>query len=222
MSKLSTKDIKTGGGISKIFTPGVVKCKINGLTLEDFKWKEGAKNLILHLEGPDLGTDFQGFAIDKEDPSKGVHKGQIGSVKASQWAFADGETKSGIAISRDTDILKFIKQLCVAFKKVSWLDAQDDKHDTIESLIAAFNKDMPFGTASISFCIAGKEYVNKGGYPAYDLFLPKFSKTGAPFGDKVCAFNEDEHIIKKKVEAVSEFDSSPDVSAPSNDEFTID
>lgn len=227
-SKLNTKDIKTGGGgLPKLLQPGNIMCKINGVELEAFKFKPGGYHMILHLEGPDLGKEFEGFFIDKADESKGRHKGQVGQVKAGEWAFADGETKGGTVISRDAEILKFLKNLCTAFGVNEWLVAQNDKHDTIESLVAAFNKENPTGNKLIDFCICGKEYQSKGGYTNYELFLPKFVKGSAPFGTKnVIKFNEAEHIRKKKVEPVSEFgeatDASTELSGPATEDFKLD
>ena len=90
MSKLNTKDVKSAGGVPKLIQPGNVVCKINSLELEPFKFKQGGYHLILNLEGPDLGKDFEGFFVDKNNESLGRHKGQVGQVKAGEWAFADG------------------------------------------------------------------------------------------------------------------------------------
>ena len=232
--KLNTKDIKTGGGgLPKLLQPGNAVCTINSVELEAFKFKEGGYHLVLSLEGPDLGSSFEGFFIDKNDEAKGRHKGQVGQVKAGEWAFADGTTKSGIEVSRDAEILKFVKSLCVALGITDWLDAQDDKHETIESLILAFNKEKPFAGKAMEYCIGGKEYVSKqGGYTNHELFLPKFIKGGAPFSmvaGKCIKFDPETHIRKKKVEAVEEFgsdadNSSPDISLPAAgaNDFSLD
>jgi len=226
MTGLNTKDIKTGGGVPKILQPGNALCSINGFALTDFTFKPGGLNLILNLEGVDLGKDFEGFFIDKNNETLGRHKGQVGQVKASEWAYADGETKTGIPISRDGEMMKFLKNICLAFDCVNWLDAQDGKHATIQSLFAAFNTDLPCGNKKIEFCICGKEYTNKAGYIQYELFLPKFSKTHVPFGKtKVITFNEAEHIRKKKVEPVTEFGGDANVDngiQASNEDFSID
>src|SRR5437868_4369376 len=93
--KLNIKDVKTdGGGTPKILQPGNTSCKILSVSLEEFKFKEGGYHLILQMEGKDLGPAFDGFFIDKDKPELGKHKGQVGKVKAGEWAFADGETKS--------------------------------------------------------------------------------------------------------------------------------
>lgn len=229
---LDTKNIKGGGtgGTPKTLGPGNVVCKLNGITVEDFTLKPGAVHVMLHLEGPDQGPDFEGFWLNKDDQSLGRHKGQVARVKASEWAYADGTTKSGIAVSKENEILKFIKNLCIAFGCSDWLVAQDGKHETIESLVNALNMDKPYGEKAIEFCIAGKEYTNKNGYTDYDLFLPKYSKAGAAFGTKVVTFNPEEHIKKKKVDAVSEFEPdantqmepTQDISGPAAGDFKLD
>lgn len=211
--KLNTKDIKTGGGASKTLEPGNQQCKIAGVELEEFKLKPGAYNLIMHMEGPDLGPTFEGFFINKDDESLGRHKGAVGKVRAGEWAFADGTTKGGIEVSRDQDILKFLKSLCTALgaAALKWLTDQDDKHDTIESLVSAFNTDQPFKDKYLNFCIAGKEWKDKKGYTRYELFLPKFSKNGVPFEattakpSKLAKYNDADHLRKAKVTEVTEF-----------------
>lgn len=214
--KLSTKDIKVGGeGVAKTLEPGNQKCKINTVSLEDFKFKENSYHVILHLEGEDLGSDFEGFYLDKDQPELGRHAGKVGLVKLTEWAFADGETKSGIEVSRDQEMLKALKQLCIHTKCMDWLDKQENKHDTIESFYKAFAKDKPFKGRFFNFCIAGKEYTNKAGYTSYDLFLPKYSKDGIPVESldtepsKLLKFKPEDHIKKKKVETVSEFGDAP-------------
>ena len=215
MSNLSTKNIQTGGeGVSKTLEPGNSLCKINGVTLEEFKFKPGAYHVMLHLEGEDMGSGFEGFYIDKDRPELGRYKGKVGIVKATEWAFADGETKSGIQVSRDMEMLKWLKQFSTSLGCLDWFNSQDEKHPTIESFFAAFAKDKPFANTFYRFCIAGKEYTNKGGYTAHELFLPKYSKEGTPVEKddvqtpKLLKFNPADHIRKKKVENVQEFGDS--------------
>ena len=212
MSNLSTKNIPTGGeGVSKTLQPSVSLCKIHNVSIEEFKFKAGALNVILHLEGEDLGKDFEGFFIDKDRPELGRYKGKVGTVKATEWAFADGETKTKIPVNRDQEMLKWLKQFCTSIGCLPWLESQDDKHATIQSLFAAFDKEKPFAGKFYHFCIAGKEYTNKSGYTAYELFLPKYSKEGVPVEHdyvtvpKLIKFNPSEHIKKKKIENVSGF-----------------
>ena len=223
--KLNTKDIKTGGGgLPKILQPGNAVCTITSAVLEPFKFKAGGYHILLNMEGPDLGPDFEGFFIDKNNEALGRHKGQVGRVNSGEWAFADGKTKGGIEILRDEEILKFMKNLCGALGIAKWLTDQDGKHDTIEQLILAFDKEKPFAGKKIEYCICGKEYVGKNGYTNHELFLPKFSKAGIPFGAaRVLKFNPDEHIRKKKVENVAEFgEDTNTLEGPAPSEFKLD
>lgn len=225
---LNTKDIKTGGGSTpKTLQPGNHVITINAVELEEFKFKPGAYHLILHCEGEDLGADFEGFFIDKTNESLGRHKGQVGRIKAAEYAFADGTTKSGIAVSRDQDMLKFLKNLCIELDCLKWLEDQDGKHATIESLVTKFNEDKPFKGKWMSTCIAGKEYLNKEGYTNYDLFFPKFSKNGVPFEaankskSRVTIFDDKEHIRKKAVENVQGFDGDKGDSPAVSSDFKL-
>lgn len=225
--KLSTKNIPAGGdGVSKTLEPGIVLAKINSVSLDEFQFKPGAYHIVLHLEGEEQGESFEGFYYDKDRPELGRHKGKIGNVKATEWAFADGETKGGTPVSRDMEMLRWLKQFCIATESMAWFDAQDEKHDTIESFFKAFNEQKPYNGKFYAFCIGGKEYTNRGGYTAYDLFLPKFTKEGAPVGiddaspSKLLKFKPEDHIKKKKAEPVNEFgtdNSTPGISTDAAD-----
>jgi hypothetical protein len=143
----------------------------------------------------------------------------------SQYAFADGVTKSGIEIKRDAEMLRALSNICSAFNCSEWLTAQDNKHDTIEELFEQFNSDKPFGENTARLCIAGKEYENKAGYMNYELFIPKASKgtvamesTTVP-NDKsrLMQFNPTVHLILKKSEPVQEFGPQDGQASTGND-----
>jgi hypothetical protein len=226
MSKISTKDIPVGGGsVPKVIQPGNRVLKINSVGLEKFPFKDGAYHFIFNVEGPDLGEDFEGFLVDKNDPSKGKHKGQVGKIKASEWAFSDGETKGGVKISRDREILKFMQNLCKQLDAVKWFETQDNKHDTIEGLVEKFNEDKLYIDKWLKMCVGGKEYLNGQGYTNHDLFLPKFNSKKVPFelenvpeaDSKLILFSEAEHIKKKKTDTVEDFgDKKKDKKAGSD------
>lgn len=225
---LSTKDLNAGGGgLPKTISPGNHKLKINSLELEDFSFIPGAMHLLLHTETEAI-EGFDGFMIDKDDASKGHYAGQIGKVKASQYAYADGETKSGIKIERDKSLMIFLKTLCNGLGLTKWFDEQDNLHETIEDFVIAFNKTAPFKDVYIDFCIAGKEYVGKTGYTNYDLYLPKAEKGNYAFGDfkqgKVMLYNEAVHLKKTEVKEVKGFGDDDDLSIPSktSTDFSLD
>jgi hypothetical protein len=217
---ISTKDIPSGGSsIPKVLQPGNRVFTINKVTLDEVPYKAGAYNMSIHVESEDLGESFEGFYIDKDQPELGRYKGQIGKIRLSEWPYSDGETKSGIKISRDMEILKSIRNLCIESDATAWLESQDNEHDTIESLVEAFNNDKPFKGKSFYACVAGREYLNKAGYMNYDLYLPKVDKGQSSFkkesnSEKVPTFNEEKHIKKSKTDTVSSFGTT---TTPDND-----
>ena len=219
---ISTKDIPTGGGKTpKTLQPGNTSITINSIYLDSVPWDENQFNVMMDCEGVDLGADFEGFFIDKDNEGLGRHKGQVGRVRSSQWTYEDKEIPGGIQIVRDVEITKFLKNLAVATDCVAWLEAEDGKHETIQSLIEKMNEDAPFDGKSLNVCLGGREYENKGGYMNYDLFFPKFAKQGVPFESqdantgRVYTFSDSDHISRKKVKEVEGF------SAEGKKDFTV-
>lgn len=226
---LSTEDL--GGGSSslpKTISPGNKVLKINSLELEQFKFIDNAYHLLLHVETEPI-EGFEGFAIDKDNPEKGHYAGQIGRVKTSQYAYADGETKSGIKIQRDRSILIFLQNLCKTLGINDWMQSQHNKHETIEDFINAFNKTAPFKDKYLEFCIAGKEYMGKTGYTNFDMWLPKAENGKYAFGEveegKVIRYDESKHLKKLEVKPVDKFgDDDDDFSTPpkKSSDFSLD
>lgn len=218
---LSTKNINIGSGssVAKTFTPGNVKAKINSVTLEDYKFKENAKHLLLHIEGEDMGKDFEGFLVNKDNPEEGRYKGQIGRVRMSEYAYVTEETKFG-NVDRDAEILKAIKSICIALDITKWFDSQDEKHETIEEFVEAFNSDAPYKDKWLDMCLNGREYINDAGYTNYDLYLPKFKKGFVPFeiagtkDSKLIKFDSAVHVKKKETKTVEHFGEEPVVESP--------
>jgi hypothetical protein len=223
---LSTTDLGTtsGSGMMKTIAPGNHVLKINSIELEDFRFLPGAKHLILHVETEPI-EGFEGFLIDKDDESKGRYAGQIGRVKASQYAFADGETKSGIKIQRDRSVLIFLQNFSKGLEINDWFVKQDGKHETIEDFVNAFNKSAPFKDKYIEFCIAGKEYENKSGYTNYDMWLPKAENKTYAYGTNVMPYDETKHLKKievKDVQAFGDDDNVFDVPSKNSSDFSLD
>lgn len=205
---ISTTNIPGGNkALPKSLQPGNKEVKINSIFLEKYAFDEKAYNLILNCEGNDLGESFEGFFINKENESEGRYKGQVSRVRASEYPYADKILPSGVEIKRDFEIVRMLKNICTATNCLPWFEAEDGKHETIESLVLKMNEDAPFKDVFLNTCLAGREYENKQGYVSYDLFFPKFSRTGIPFENKniesnasrVYTFNEVEFIKRKKV-----------------------
>jgi len=213
---LSTKDLvseNTGGGMAKTIAPGNHTLKINSIVLENFQFIDGAKHLVLNVETEPI-EGFEGFYIDKDDESKGRYAGQIGRVKASQYAFADGVTKSGIKIQRDRSLMMFLANLSKATGIMKWFEEQDNKFNTIEEFVRNFSDNAPLKDKYLEFCIAGKEYENKSGYTAY-------SEQGS---DKILQYDENKHLKKLEVKPVENFGDDDEFSAPSrgSSDFSLD
>jgi hypothetical protein len=225
---LSTTDLGTAGsGLPKTITPGNHVLKINSIELEEFKFIDGAYHLMLYVETAPI-DGFEGFMIDKDDESKGRYQGQIGRVKASQYAFADGETKSGVKIQRDRSILIFLRTLAHTLQIDSWFLDQDGKHETIEDFVKEFNKTADFREKYLEFCVAGKEYEGKSGYTNYDMWLPKAEGRKYAFGAEedgvVIPFDESKHLKKLEVKDVKSFGDDDDVftSPKTSSDFSLD
>jgi hypothetical protein len=177
-----------------------------------------------------MGDDFEGFLVDKDNPDGPRYAGQIGKVRMGEWPYSDGETKSGVKISRDIEIVKAISNICRQTGAMVWFEAQDGVHSTIESFVEQLNQDKPFKDVLVSFCIAGREYMNKAGYMNYDLYLPKQAKgqlnmqKADSVSIKIMTFDPEQHIKKAKSETVSSFSAGSDfdVDVPTTPKVSAD
>jgi hypothetical protein len=90
----STKgqEVKTGGGSSKSFQPGVVYAHIFAGQVRTSK-NGDKKSLELTLEGPAL-PDFEGWSIDKNDPDGPKFQGLSARVTATIWTDQHAETNA--------------------------------------------------------------------------------------------------------------------------------
>ena len=211
---LSTTDLTTegSGGMPKTIAPGNHELKINSIRLDEFRFIEGAHHLLMEMETMPI-EGFEGFMRDRDDDSKGRYKGQIGRVKASQYAFADGETKSGIKIQRDRSVLMFLKNLSNALGINDWFTEQDNKHETIHDFVKAFNETAP--------------YQDKSGYLAYDCWFAKAQnkKYGySPTAATVLTYDESKHLKKIENKPVESFGNDDDLSIPmkTSSDFNLD
>ena len=226
---ISTKDLgkeNTGGGSLKTITPGEWTVKINKVELSVPPYDKDAYHMVYHVEGPDMGPEFEGFYINAETQSGPRYKGQIGRVKSSYYAYNNATLPSGVKINKEESVLKAVYFACVATNNTKWLDEVDGKYDTIDAFIKGFS-DMISGTW-VKMIIGGKEYTNKQGYTNYDLFLPKNTKTAYVMElsdaqpSKLMKFNEEEHVKKQKVEKVESFgDDNPFDESTSSVEFEL-
>ena len=220
----------SAGSVSKILQPGNHVVTVNTVKLEIPPYNKSAYNIVLGVEGPDMGEGFDGFFINKDNEAAGRHKGQVAYVKMSQYAYADATTKTGISIKRDVEIVKALKNLCRALNCLDWFQAEDMKHETVESLIGKFGEDKPFAGKTLRCCIGGSEYTNKQGYTNFDLYFVKpgrgqyayESGTVAESNTNVVSFDPETHIRRKKVDVVQSFgDANVTTSSSVGSDFEL-
>jgi hypothetical protein len=201
-----------GPSVPKTITVGTQVCKINSIKLEASPFDKDAFFIYMAMESEPMGDDFEGFMIDKDNPSAGKFLGQVGRVKTNEYAYKDGQTKSGIKVSRDLEILRAVQAISRATGSMNWMEANNNKHETIEEYVIAFNNDAPFKDVFVKVTLGGREYF-KDNYSKFDLFLVKPGKgqvnmepaTVAEELSKLVKFSEDLHIKRKKTDAVESF-----------------
>ena len=201
-----------GPSVSKTITVGTQVCKINSIKLEASPFDKEAFYLYMNMESEPMGDDFEGFLIDKDNPDAGRFLGQVGRVKTNEYPYKDGATKSGIKVSRDLEILRAIQNIAKATGSTKWMEDNNNKHETIEEYVIAFNNDAPFKDTFVRITVGGREYY-KDNYMKYDLFLVRPGKyqtnmeslSVAEENSKLTKYSEDLHIKKKKTDAVESF-----------------
>lgn len=168
---LSTRDVtQQSSGQRKTLSPGNYTVRIYDMELVPGPtYLQDSYHIILHVEGPALGPEFDGFLKDPNNPGGPKFAGQVGKVKMGHYAFADTTTKNGNKISRDQTMLRAIDMLSVACdvqEQVKSIDASD-WDDMIRQV-----KRVVIGR-SVSICLGSRLYTNKSGYKDHQLFLPR-------------------------------------------------
>jgi hypothetical protein len=217
-----------GPSIPKNLTTGTQTCKINSVKLEVSPFDNEAYFLHLNMESEPMGDDFEGFAIDRDNPDAGKYLGKVGRVKTNEYPYKDGQTKSGIKVSRDLDILKAIQNICRVTKALNWMENNNNKYETIEEYVQAFADDMPFKDVYFNVTLGGREYF-KDNYPKYDLFIVRPGKGQVSMestdvseeNSKLVKFNEDLHVKRKKSENLESFGSDSVTTSSVGSDFDL-
>lgn len=218
---LSTKNVvstsSTGSGVKKTLSPGNHTVTINDMSLKP-GYKNDGYTIVLHVEGPALGPDFDGFLKDPNNPNGAKFAGQVGKVRATEYAAADGITKNGTKVYRDQQLLQTLDRLAISAgvqDRLKEIEAKDWE-DMINQARRIF-----FGK-KIAICAGGREWTNKGGYTEYDLFLPKskngkYAHTAADNTANLLTYDAAEHIVKEKeTKTVESFEP-----AKADDDFNL-
>lgn len=217
---LSTKNVvstQSGSGVKKTLGPGNHVVTINDVSLKPAN-KNNGYTIVLHVEGPDMGPEFDGFLKDPNNPGGPKFAGQVAKVRTTDYPAADGITKSGIKVFRDQQMLQTLDRLAISTgvqDRLKEIEAKD-WDDMISQARRIF-----FGK-KIAICAAGREWTNKGGYTEYDLFLPKgkngkYAHTAADNTANLLTFDTAEHIVKEKeAKTVESFEP-----AKADDDFNL-
>lgn len=208
---LSTKNVSIESGVSKIIKPGNVKARI--LNIELVKgFNADSYHLQLNLETEPVGDDFIGFLVDKDDQNGPRYLGQIGKLRANQYAYETKTLPNGKTIDRDQSIIIALINIFTGLGLREKLD--EVNADSIEEFVKEVNKLLD-SSIYVYFCIAGKEWTNNEGYINYNLFLPKYDAKSPHLSlvEGGCTvFNESKHIIAEvKKAAVTEFEPTQDL-----------
>jgi len=206
MFKTEGQDVK-GGGLGKSFEPGVVLAHIHSAQVRTAK--TGKKALELTLEGPAI-PNFEGWAIDREDPEGEKYKGQSARVSASIYISdynSDDVNKNEIlskiiVIANELGLRKQIDNL-----------SKDGNITSIEQWVDAAVAILKGN--DLYWFLAGKED-EYNGKVIVRLSLPKF-KFAAADQSKLNKFDKTSkwHYTPLATKSVSGFE-------PINNDFNID
>jgi hypothetical protein len=217
--------------VPKNLLPGTQEARIIRALLESPAYDSNASYVVLELEGPDMGADFEGFLIDKNDVEGPRYKGQVGRVKSARYPYSDGTTKTGRPVYKDQGVARFIASLCFELgpDAINWMQTSNEKFDSIEELVEDFNNMLQISGLTnnyYNFVISAKEYI-KDGYTRNDMFFPKYEK-GKVFIEKKDAnpsklinFDPNLHIIKAEVKPASNFESASGVTSDTAEDFDM-
>jgi hypothetical protein len=201
-TKEVTEKVKGGGFKGKRFNPGNHRCKVNGIYTKEVEDKKngGTKlQLWITLETEPVGGDFKGWAIDKNDESKGYFLGQVGNVKSNPYGYKS-ETKNGVTYVREQAVAMFLHILCLEANGSHWVEEVNDIY--------------------LDWCIGGQKSINDEGYAEYWMNLPKVNKGERVFKNpskvgNLVAFDEVLHIyIPENQKEIASFGTSEPIAKP--------
>ncbi len=210
MSGIGTKGKVKGGFVSKEIKPGNVTARINKIEIVKVDKPRDEKvpeyQIKLHLETKPLGEGFEGFPIDPQDLSKGLHKGQVKIIKHSTWNIKhlkgiSQKTGKEYDIPAENQILQFLNELCTMAGDSKWIESVDGQFKTWKEFTngmmrsGLFNKDKFF-----EWCLGATQDKNAAGYTVFHIYLPEKKVCEAPFakeGGYVTPFDTKLHIYVK-------------------------
>jgi hypothetical protein len=234
MFKSSDFKEKVSGGVPKILQPGTHYCRITDVYLDAPAYDKESYFVVLKLEGVDRGDEFEGLDVDKNNPSLGKYRGQIGNVKSARYPFST-YTYEGRVIQRDNQIYNWMNNVAKQMGILQKMNEKGVEGDTIEEYVMEVRKYLIDPELWGYFTVGGAEYFNEGySTPNYRLFFPKVEarKNLYPFSAledddrkslNLIAYDHEAHIVpskdKPETEEKKEVQSfEPTVAQPSQDE----
>jgi len=173
MFKSSDYKEKKSSSVPKILPPGTHYCRIVDVSIDTPAFNKEARFIVFKLEGKDMGDNFKGIDIDKNNPSLGCYRGQVGSVKSSPYAFTD-YTANGKTLKRDQAMFNWINRFAKQMGIFEKMNEKGVEGETIEDYIYGVRKYLIDPELWAHFTIGGSEYFNEGySVPNYRLFFPK-------------------------------------------------
>lgn len=197
-----------GSNYPKIMSPGTHYCRIIDLKLDrpPYSPEKEPYFVVLTLEGVDLGDDFQGIAIDKNDPSRGNYRGQIANVRSGRYPFTT-YTYEGRTIQRDDQIFRWVNNLAKQLGVLDKMNADNVEATTIEEYVDAVRNYVVNPELWAHHTIGGQEYFTEGyDKPNYRMFYPKPEGKLLPFAAvedengqplNLLTFDRAKHIVVK-------------------------
>jgi len=178
MTKFSTSGY-TESSLNKVLSPNTTFASITDMTLEKPGYQSDENPLIItvSLEGPPL-ENFEGFFIDKNDESKGRHRGQVATVQ-TEYAFKDYTFKDKL-YERDQQIFKWLNDFAIDLGQWDKIKGNLENVNSIEEYFNGIKKYL-IGKKGF-FTIAGKEYKKEGNeFINHRLFFPKRTAKASPY-----------------------------------------
>jgi hypothetical protein len=171
----NSNNFKETGSGPKVLNPGTHYVRIVDVQLERPAYaKEGENpyNVIVTIEGVDEGDSFDGFLVDKNNPSMGKYRGKIAAIRSKRFAFSDYEY-NGKEITRDSQIFNWINNLASQWGVLSDMNKANVSGDTIEEYVENARRYIinPEIWGYVTF--GGEEYFKEGyDKPNYRSFFP--------------------------------------------------
>lgn len=178
---LSSKNITTNTGnkypTSKILSLGNHLVSLRGVELQYAGYDKGENpdvTVVLSLEGPDQGPDFEGALRDYDNPNKGNYKGQFAKVRIAPFYFSNKPSRAGKQRDRDLETLRSLTNLADTLGVRDTLDTIEA--NTLDEYVAAASHVLVSAEKKLHVIIGGKKYFRQNDdgefQPRYERYLP--------------------------------------------------